>query len=217
MLEDVPDQHLVEEVRLVARGRELWRDADLGARVGPDGRLLADLDAVNLEAAIGQRTQHHTATAADVEHPGARRQRAREEGDVPLAHPAHETLDLGLELRAGLAIVFVRVEAAHFLQVGQGIETAEPAVGAHHDDRRGASDLEAGPGLAAPAHGTRRQAQRGMFVRADPPNGVLVELSGAQGPASRARWSDASCGSGWQRSRLGLSGCAVLPVASRAT
>ena len=147
VLEHVPDHHLVEVRRRIGRVAEARRDPDLGARIGAARGLERDLDAVHLEAAVGERAEDHAAAAAHVEHARTGPQIAREEADVALADPAHQALDDALELATGLAVVFVRVEGRDLLEIGHRMQTPEPTALADEHARREALDREGGAGL----------------------------------------------------------------------
>ena len=85
------------------------------------------LDAVHLQPAVGERAEHDAAAAADVEHARARREPARQEADVARADQTHRPLDQRLELRAGLPVVFVRIEGADLLRAEHRMEAPEAA------------------------------------------------------------------------------------------
>jgi hypothetical protein len=72
MLEDMPDDHLVEAAVLIARLRDTRCDSDFRPRVGAASRFGADLLAVDLETAVGQFAEQNTTAAADIEDPRPR-------------------------------------------------------------------------------------------------------------------------------------------------
>jgi hypothetical protein len=201
VLENVPDDHLVEMLRRVAGVGESRSDADARARVGSPRGLGADLDAVDLEAAVGQRAQDHPAPTAHVQHARAGLQRAREKRDVSLPHQSNQALDERLELGAGLAVVFVRVEAANLLGVGLRIEAPEATAAAHHDGRGETFHLEAGSSLPAAADGTGRHGLHRLRGRRQRTNRGFVEFKGGQEQTSMARSSGAACVGRGERSR----------------
>ena len=181
VLEDVPDDHLVEGGLLVPRVCDLRRDPDLRPRVGAARRFGADLHAVHLEAPVGQRSEEHAATAADVEHPRAGREVPGEESDVARPDQANEAFDQGLELRPRLAVVFVRIERTHFLRPRTGMKAAESTLNADHDGRRHARDREPRSRLLAVADGTGRYALRRVGRWIERLDGKFVETCAGQG------------------------------------
>lgn len=55
MLQNVPENHLIEVVLRIGRFFKVTGDADGGSLVCSDCGLLTDLESVDLEAAVGQR------------------------------------------------------------------------------------------------------------------------------------------------------------------
>ena len=134
MLEHVPDQHLVEVGARIAGVREIARDREARARIGAARRRLRHLDAVHLEAAIGECAEHDAASAADVEHARARGEAEREEVHVALADPAHGALERagGTWRRARRSSRRDR-DAAIGSEPEHRVEAAEAALAEHHD------------------------------------------------------------------------------------
>jgi hypothetical protein len=204
VLEHVPYDHLVE-VRIGVPGiGQSRRDAHVDPRVHAARGLGADLDPVHLEAAIGKRSQDHSAAAADVEHPGAGLESTRQEGDVTRGDDADEALDQRLELHTGLAVVFVRVEGAHLLRGGHRMEPPQAALLTHDDGRGDALHREARPRRGVAAHDARGyldRIRRGAFQRQNAePVEIRVRLGrDASGPHGRG----GACGARRQRSSGG--------------
>ena len=195
----MPDHDLVEVRGRVARIGEARRDPDLGAGIGAARGVERDLDAVDFEAAIRQRAEDHAAAATHVQHARAGRQIAREEVDVPLADPAHEAFDDGLELVTGLAVVFARVEGPDLLGIGHRMQTPEPTARTDDDTRREALDREGSPGLLRAANETRGHVLRRLGPRAEGFDLALIQGVVAQEPTSRG--CAGTCAAGSQRSR----------------
>ena len=187
VFEHVPDHDLVEVRRRVASIGQARRDPDLGARIGAARGLERDLDAVHLEAAVGQRAEDHPAAAAQIEHARARAQIPREEGDVSLAYPAHEALDQALELATRLTVVFAGVEGSHLFEIGHRMQTAESAPGADEHTRRQILDREGGAGLLRTADETRSHVLRRLRSHVEGFDVTLVQGFAAQGGLSRVR------------------------------
>ena len=167
--------------------------------IGAARRLQRDLDAVHLEAVVRQRAEDHAAAAAEVEHARAGAQVAREEGDVSLAHPAHQAFDEALELATRLTVVFAGVEGFHLLEIGHRMQSPEPASGADEDTRRQALDREGGTGLLRAADETRSHVLRRLRSRVEGFDVTLVQGFAAQEPTSRG--CGGSCAAGSERSR----------------
>ena len=203
VFEYVPDDDLVEEGVRIAGVRERGRDADLGARVGPARGPLADLDAVHLEAAIGERAEDDTAPATHVEDTGSPVEPPRQERDVSRAHDAHESLDQGLELDTGLPVVFVGVVVANRLRIGHGVKTPESTLGAHHHALRDALDLEAGRRLVRAAHRTGSNGHGSTFGSRDFRDSVLVEAGARRERLILGHSTAESCGARRETSREG--------------
>ena len=159
VLEHVPDHHLVEKRRRVARLGQTRRDAYFRPRIDALGRLHPDLDAVGLETTIGQRTQDHPAATTDVQHARPGRQAAGEERHLAAGSEPDEHLDEAVELRPQLPVVLRRVAAEHRVGIQRRLVATRPAPRA--DDNGGGHALHPEPGacLAAPAHRTRRPAR----------------------------------------------------------
>ena len=185
MLEHVPDHDLVEVRGRIGGGGQIGCDPDLGARIGAARGLERDLDAVHLEASIRERAEDHAAAAADVEHARAGRQVARKKADVSLADPAHAALDEALELAAGLAVVFARVEGSDLCGIGQRMQAPESAALADDHARSEALDRERGVGLLRAADETRRHGLRRPRPRAEDLDLTLIQGVVAQERSSR--------------------------------
>jgi hypothetical protein len=182
VLEHVPDHDLVEMVRLEARIGEAPRDADLRARIGAARGFGALLHAVDLEAPVGQRAEDHASAATHVEDARARPQRTRQESDVARADEADEPLDRAAELRPGLSVVLVGIEAAQRARVRLGMDAARSAALAYDDAQRLACEREAGSRALAGAHRAGRYALRGSCLERE--DGARVEVGVGQGKAS---------------------------------
>jgi Tol biopolymer transport system component len=191
VLEHVPDHDLVEEAVGVSGVRELWGDPDLRAHVGTARGLGAHLDAVHFETAIGERSEDHAAATAHVQHPGLLRKAPREERDVARADRAHQSLDEGMELHAGLAVVLVRIEGAHLVDAEHRLEAPEPAVGADDDRRRHPVHGEARTRPGGTAHRTGRDVRRIRFPEI--PHRTRVQVRACNGGRRGRHGSDGAC------------------------
>ena len=140
----------------------------------PRAAAALHLDAVHLEAAVCEQAEHDAAPAADVEHARAG---ASPRERKPRADQPYEALDQRLELRAGLPVVFIRVEGADLLRAQHRMEAPEAAAFADDELRRNALDGVARPRPLRAAHeagvGFERRAGEGAdLARVEPRDGI---------------------------------------------
>jgi hypothetical protein len=69
MFQHVPQDHCVKRVCFVSGIGKIGGNTNAGSRIGACSRFRRNLDTVRFMSEIEQSTQHHSASAADVEHP----------------------------------------------------------------------------------------------------------------------------------------------------
>ena len=136
---------------------------------------------------------------------------------MALADEANQVLDEGLELRTGLAVIFVRVEAPDLFRRRHGIQATHATVGAIDQLGSETDHLEARPCLSGTTDWTGRNILHGKPVHivrttgANRTHRVLIQFLGGQKRTSLAESRGASCAAGLQRSRA----AGRRPAASR--
>ncbi len=155
MLQDVPDDHLIEIGGRVLCLVQTLPDSNDGPRVDARGGRGAHLEAVCLEAATSQARKQNTPSAADVEHSRARLQTARQGADVPRSHQSHQCLDERNKLRPCDSVVTRRIKLRDEFGIGPRVHATKSALRAVDDPQANPWQREAGPCPFALANGTR--------------------------------------------------------------